>query len=126
MRRAVIEPMKERVANITERGARQRRALGVVFLVIALAAAAAMIAFDVPRAWRLLLAIPFGIAANGFLQAREKTCVVLSAMGSRETEGGGHAPMSAADCAVARRQTRSIVVRAVIFAAAATGVAWWI
>lgn len=116
--------MNERVVNITERGVRQRRAMGVVFLVIAVAAAAALIAFDAPRPWRLVLAIPFALAANGFLQARERTCVVLSAVGRREIGGGGYAPMTAAECRIARRQTRSILVKDVVFAAVATAVVW--
>lgn len=118
--------MSERVVNITERGVRQRRLVGIVSLVVAGMVAVAMIVFDVPRAWRLLLVIPFASAANGLLQAREKTCVVLTAMGSRETEGGGYAPMSAAECTAARRQTRSILIRVVVFAAVATAIVWWL
>jgi hypothetical protein len=65
--------MADHVANIGDRGVRRRRRAGFVWLVIAVVAATALVLTDVPRYWRLLLIIPFGLAANGFLQAREKT-----------------------------------------------------
>jgi hypothetical protein len=42
-------------------------------LIVAVAAFGVMLAVGAPRAARLFLAIPFGLAATGFLQARQKT-----------------------------------------------------
>jgi hypothetical protein len=61
------------VANIGPRGVRRRRIGGVVWLVIGVAAAGWMVARVVPGAAYVLLAIPFTMAALGFLQARERT-----------------------------------------------------
>jgi hypothetical protein len=61
------------IANISEIGARRRRRGGFVWLGVALAALAIMIAYKLPHADRLALVVPFGLAATGFLQSREKT-----------------------------------------------------
>lgn len=47
--------------------------LGVLSAVVGLGALAAMMAAGVPRAWRLLLFLPFLGATSGVLQARDKT-----------------------------------------------------
>ena len=65
--------MAEHVDNIGERVANHRRRGGWIMAVVAVFAAIALFATDAPRAARLLLAIPVGLAAAGFLQAREKT-----------------------------------------------------
>ena len=62
-----------RIENIGHRGIHRRRMGGIVWLVVSLVAAALLIAFGAPRAWRLTLVIPFALAAIGLLQAREKT-----------------------------------------------------
>ncbi|MDB4877235.1 MAG: hypothetical protein JWM41_3681 [Gemmatimonadetes bacterium] len=61
------------IANIGEGGARRRRLGGFVWLGLAVAALIVMVAVGVPRPYRLVLLLPFGAAAAGFLQAREKT-----------------------------------------------------
>jgi hypothetical protein len=45
----------------------------VVWLIVAVIAFAVMLTLGAPREARLVLAIPFGLAATGFLQARQKT-----------------------------------------------------
>lgn len=65
--------MAEHIPNIGSRGARRRRRGGIVWLVVAAAAFVALLATGAPRAARLLLVSPFGLAATGFLQARQKT-----------------------------------------------------
>lgn len=97
---------------------------GVITLVVALVALVVLMWLNVPRGWRLALVIPFAISANGFLQARERTCVVLAAMGTRETDDGGYARVSDAERAAAMRQMRWIVVRAALIAVVATAISW--
>jgi hypothetical protein len=116
--------MESRVANITDVGIRRRYRQGVMIAFVSIAAAVILIATGSPRWTRLFLFVPIALAANGFLQAREKTCVVLGAMGTRETGDGGYARMSNAECAVARRQAVSIVIKDVLIAAVATALVW--
>lgn len=61
------------IANIGDRGARRRRASGVVWLVVAIGVVIALFVGGAPRWMRLLVAIPAGLSAVGFLQARERT-----------------------------------------------------
>jgi hypothetical protein len=65
--------MAEHVDNIGERGARRRRLIGWMWTVVTVVAVIALVAARAPRAARLFLALPVGLAAIGFLQAREKT-----------------------------------------------------
>lgn len=115
-----------RVENLCARGARRRLVLGVVCLVAAVVAGGLLIWFDAPRAWRLSLVVPLGIAANAFLEARERTCVVLAALGKREREEGGYARVSDEERTAARRQMWWIVARATVIAVVPTAIAWLI
>jgi len=63
----------ERIANITQRGASRRRRQGVAWLIVSVVLASILFYLGLPRGMRLLLAIPIGLSAVGFLQAREKT-----------------------------------------------------
>ncbi|HET7372284.1 MAG TPA: hypothetical protein VFJ20_02835 [Gemmatimonadaceae bacterium] len=63
----------DRVENIGARGALRRRRSGVVWAVLAVAGLIALLVGDAPRWTRLMIAIPAGLAAIGFLQARERT-----------------------------------------------------
>jgi len=63
----------ERIANITERGATRRRRQGVAWLIGSVVLASILFYLGLPRGMRLLLAIPIGLSAVGFLKAREKT-----------------------------------------------------
>ena len=65
--------MTEPIANIGAVGVRRRRVGGYVWLVVGVAASVALVLTGAPRLTRLSLAIPFGLAALGLLQAREKT-----------------------------------------------------
>jgi hypothetical protein len=64
---------KRHVDNIGELGARRRRRGGLVWVAVAGIGVVLLIVTNAPRPMRLLLAIPIGLAAVGFLQAREKT-----------------------------------------------------
>jgi len=65
--------MTKHVDNIGARGADRRRRGGWVWAAITVVVIIALIATHAPRTSRLLIAIPVGLAAVGFLQAREKT-----------------------------------------------------
>jgi len=65
--------MAEHVDNIGERGARIRRRTGWVWTAVTVVAVTSLIDAHAPRAARLFVTLPVGLAAIGFLQAREKT-----------------------------------------------------
>ena len=61
------------VPNIGPNERRKRLYAGVVYLALAIAVLAFMIAHDTPRASRLLLVLPFWGAGVGVFQYLEKT-----------------------------------------------------
>ena len=63
----------QHIANIGDRGARRRLISGVVWIVIGAGVLIALLVTGAPRVARLILAIPVGLSAIGFLQARERT-----------------------------------------------------
>jgi hypothetical protein len=71
MRQPVVS--RPRVENIGPRGAHRRSVGGVAWLIIATVTAVVLVRLDVHRSWRLVLFVPFSLAATGFLQARERT-----------------------------------------------------
>ena len=62
-----------RVANIDAQGRRRRLVGGVVWLVVATAGTAALVALRAREGWYALLVVPFTLAALGWFQARERT-----------------------------------------------------
>ena len=62
-----------RVANIDAPGRRRRLVGGIVWLVIAVAATATLVALRARNGWYALLVVPFTLAALGWFQARERT-----------------------------------------------------
>lgn len=111
--------------NLVERGIRRRHALGVSWLVAGIVASIVLIAMHAAREWRILLVVPFAISANGFLQAREKTCVILAALGKRETnDGRSYADVGAEERAILRRRALGIGVKAFAIAAVVTAVVY--
>ncbi|MEO6878260.1 MAG: hypothetical protein ABI205_07255 [Gemmatimonadaceae bacterium] len=118
--------MSDYEGNITERGVRRRRVVGVIALVIALALLAALLVLGAPRLARLVLVVPFGIAALGFFQAREKTCVALGAAGTREVEGAGTCPLPSAERGAVSARVTKILLESLGAAVLATVVAVWI
>ena len=73
MRVDPVTPGDACVANIGERGAVRRRRGGYVWAAISVVLLAAALAMHAPHTTLFGLAIPIGLAALGFLQAREKT-----------------------------------------------------
>ena len=87
----------------------------------------ALVATHAAHEWRLLLIIPFAISANGFLQAREKTCVILAALGKREVnDGRSYADVADEERAVLRRRALVIAVRSAAIGAVLTAAIWWV
>ena len=116
-----MEATEVPVGNIGARGCQRRRMGGWIWSVIAVVLLAWMLAAHASRPLLLILVIPFTLAALGFLQAREQTCVFHAAIGTRENDDGVVKldPRAASD--VKRRSLRvgvSSVVIAVVLTAA--------
>lgn len=114
-------------SNIVDQGVRRRQRLGVAWLIAGVLAAAILILGPFAREWRLLLFIPFTISANGFLQARERTCIILAALGKREVKDGrSFANVPDDERGVFRRRALMIAGQSALIAAALTAAIWWI
>jgi len=61
------------LANISPAERRKRLKFGIVQFVIGLIVFAAMLVTGADKVWRLMLILPFGAAAAGFFQWRDKT-----------------------------------------------------
>lgn len=72
--------------NISDKGRRRRRNLGIVAGLIAVAMLVAAVRQDAPLPVRLLVFVPAFVSALGFLQARRGTCVALAFSGRREAD----------------------------------------
>jgi hypothetical protein len=113
--------MTHGIENINARGARRRRQGGFWSLAIAVVAFVTLVVVGAPRSYRAALAIPIGLAAIGFLQAREKTCIALCAVGQREpTDDRPETTPTPAEQRALRRQSVSIVVWSIVIAALST------
>ena len=69
------------VCNIGPAERRQRRSLGYLGLIVTVLALVAFVVFDVPWPWRILVALPAGLGANGFLQSAMHFCVGFAMRG---------------------------------------------
>ena len=114
--------MAEGVSNISAAGIRRRRNMGIAWGIVAIIGAVAAIATDAPSSWRLFLALPIAMSTVGFLQAYERTCVVLGAVNKRENADGTYSAMPDAECPGVRLQVKSIVLRVLLITAVATAI----
>jgi hypothetical protein len=119
--------MSDRIENITDRGARWRRRNGFVCLVVAAVALILLVATRAPAWYRMILALPIGIGAASFLQARERTCVALCALGKREpTRDRPDTTLTPAERQVLNRRSAWIVARSILIAIVAVAGAFFL
>jgi hypothetical protein len=69
------------VCNIGPAEIRSRRRSGFIGLVVTVLFIAAMVVFDVPWPWRLLVILPAALGATGFLQSALHFCVKFGTQG---------------------------------------------
>ena len=96
-----------------------RRRAGHAGLVVTAALGAALLRSDLPRAWRLTLAVPAAGAASGYLQARERFCADFGWRGVYNFDRRGQEQPVAADQALAQDRRKAMRIAA---ASAAIGV----
>lgn len=99
--------------NIAERGATRRRRGGITWLILGVIVAAVLLARGATPAVLLTLAIPFSLGALGVMQARERTCVFLAALGAREKELSNEPTLDATALGAIRRRAWRLSTRAV-------------
>ena len=96
-----------------------RRRAGHAGLVVTAALGAALLRSDLPRAWRLTLAVPAAGAASGYLQARERFCADFGWRGVYNFDRRGQEQPVAGDNALAQDRRKALRIAA---ASAAIGV----
>jgi len=96
-----------------------RRRAGHAGLVVTAALGAALLRSDLPRAWRLTLAVPAAGAASGYLQAHERFCADFGWRGVYNFDRRGQEQPVAGDQALAQDRRKAMRIAA---ASAAIGV----
>ena len=96
-----------------------RRRVGHAGLATTAVAAAALLRSDLPRPWRLTLALPATGAAAGYLQARQRFCADFGYRGVYNFEHRGHEDQVPTEQARQRDRRRALQIGA---ASAAIGV----
>lgn len=109
------------VCNIGPAERRKRRVGGWLGLGVAIAALVFFVVFHVPDPWRILVAVPVGLSANGFLQSAMHFCVGFSMRGlynMGEKLGAEEDVMSAEMRRADRRKGLQIIAYSTLIAAA--------
>jgi len=96
-----------------------RRRAGHAGLVVTAALGAALLRSDLPRAWRLTVAVPAAGAASGYLQAHERFCADFGWRGVYNFDRRGQEQPVAGDNALAQDRRKAMRIAA---ASAAIGV----
>ena len=89
-----------------------RRRAGHAGLVVTAALGAALLRSDLPRAWRLTLAVPAAGAASGYLQARERFCADFGWRGVYNFDRRGQEQPVAGDNALAQDRRKAMRIAA--------------
>jgi len=83
------------VRNMGDIGVSRRLGVGWIALVLGVALGVALAWTGQPRTVRLVVCVPFWLAALGFAQAQAKTCVSLAARGVKDLDDGqGPVPLT--------------------------------
>lgn len=108
------------IPNIGPRERRKRQVIGVTMTLVTVVVAVWFLTTDVPRWWRVVVALPALLAGLGFFQARAQTCVALAAKGTMNLDDGDRAVGDADLLSAMRRQSNRVILQAVVAAALVT------
>jgi hypothetical protein len=106
--------------NIGPREQFKRRLHGRVALIASVALTFVLIGYGAPRLVRLIIFFPLWMAALGYFQAREKTCIALAARGTCNMDAGEQKIEDSRRIAKLREKARKIHLRALGMAVALT------
>lgn len=104
------------IPNISTAERRKRLTFGFVTFAIAVAILAVLVATGVDRLWRLPLVLLFWGAASGYFQWRDKTCVGLARLNSRQLGDEMEKIEDGAELAQVKRQARRVQLKALVAA----------
>src|ERR1043165_306416 len=90
--------------------------MGIVTFVVSLIILAVLVFTGVSRWWRLPLFLLFTMAASGYFQWRDKTCVGLVMQQSRKLGDKAEKIEDAAELAQVRLQARKVQIKALVAA----------
>jgi hypothetical protein len=93
---------------------------GMVMVAVTILAVVVLVAADVPRWWRVLVAFPALGAALGIFQARAQTCVALAARGLENMDDGDAVVGDDRRLSQMRVQSRQVYAQSVTAAAIVT------
>jgi hypothetical protein len=99
--------------NIGPRQRRRRIRIGSALLVIGAVLAAVLIGLELPRAVRLLVAVPFVAGSIGLFQVRARTCVVFAARKVKNMDHGEVPVTDARELETIQRQARLVWMQGV-------------
>ncbi len=105
------------IPNIGPRERRRRLIGGVALLLVAAGSGLALIWFDAPRPWRLVVFLPAWAGALGVYQVTARTCVALAARGRRNMDLGDETIEDARELAQVRAQSAQVHIRSALTAA---------
>jgi hypothetical protein len=108
------------IPNIGPRQRRRRRIIAGVAFIAGAIAAGLLVAQNAAAERRFLVFLPFWIGALSWLEARAKTCVVLSSRGIRNLDSGNERVADDDELRQIRRQARRVYVQAFLAAALLT------
>ncbi len=104
--------------NIGPIGCKRRGTMGWIWLALGVGLVAALVMRDAPMWWYSLAAGPFFLAALGYFQAREQTCVFLAVVGRQNLDGGSERITDANVLSRMRSEANRVWGRAVVVTAA--------
>ncbi len=99
------------IANISPAERRKRLITGIVAFVAAAVILAVMVFIGMDRLWRLPLVLLFFVAATGYFQWRDKTCVAYAVMNSRKVGDKMEKIEDSAELAQVRKQARQVQLK---------------
>jgi hypothetical protein len=106
----------ECIPNIGPEERKKRITFGSVLMAVGATAAIYMVASGTERPLRLLVMLPFWAGAVGLFQARDKTCVALTARGMRNMDSGDEPVTNAAELQQMRAQARKVHIESFVTA----------
>ena len=106
-----MENIKVCIPNISGAERRKRLDAGIISLVIAFLILSILTVFGTDRWWRLLLLPLFALAATGYFQWSEKTCIALSARGTRKLGDAEEKITDQMELAAVKQQARTVQIK---------------
>jgi hypothetical protein len=108
--------IEECIPNIGPEERKKRITFGSVLMAVGATAAIYLVASGVQRPLRLIVMLPFWAGAVGLFQARDKTCVALTARGTRNMDTGEEPVTDAAELQQMRAQARKVHIESFLTA----------